>query len=183
MSTQTQKRRLALYHMTTTALFAAVMCLLCPWSIPIGIIPVSLGTFAVLITAGTIGSKRGTVAVLIYLLLGMAGLPVFSGMRGGAGVLLGPTGGYLIGYLLTAFVVGLAKNKKIWWFPILSVLGVALCYLCGTLWYMVSAGRTFLGALKLCVIPFLPYDAAKIVLATLLFPALSGVESKVSRRA
>ncbi len=179
----TVKNRLTIYRLCTVAMFAAVMCLLSPWAIPLGHVPITLGTLAVFLTAGTLGPVRGTCAVLVYLAIGAVGLPVFSGMKGGAGVLFGYTGGFLWGYLPAAAVIGFSRRlHKIWSFPPLCVLGTLLCYLCGTFWYMHLAGVSFAAALGVCVVPFLAFDASKIVLATLLLPALWRAADAMERR-
>ncbi len=170
--------------MTEVALMAAVLCVLAPFSIPIGEIPITLATFAVYLTAAILGSKKGTASVLIYLLIGMVGVPVFSNFTGGAAKLAGPTGGYLIGYLPCAFLVGflverefkaiknlngMAKNAFELIYSVLAmVLGTVLCYLFGTAWFMYQMSETYTvaQALAICVVPYLAFDTVKIVLAT-----------------
>ena len=90
---------------------AAVICVLGPLSVPIGPVPISLTNFAIYITMYVLDAKRGTIAYLIYMLIGLAGLPVFSGFSGGAGKLFGPTGGYIIGFLPMAFVIGVVIDR------------------------------------------------------------------------
>ena len=165
-----------------TALGAALMAI-CAWiSIPAEV-PFTLQTFAVFLVTGLLGLKCGTLSVLVYLLLGAVGLPVFSGFKGGLGSLMGVTGGYLIGFLFTALAVGLITKffgKKL---PALltgMVLGLILCYAFGSIWFMVlytrSSGAIAMTAvLAKCVIPFLPVDAVKIMLAALLVRRLSPV--------
>ncbi len=170
--------------MTEVALMAAVLCVLAPFSIPIGEIPITLATFAVYLTAAILGSKKGTASVLIYLLIGMVGVPVFSNFTGGAAKLAGPTGGYLIGYLPCAFLVGflaerefkaiknlngVAKNAfELIHSALAMVLGTVLCYLFGTAWFMYQMSETYTvaQALAICVVPYLAFDTVKIVLAT-----------------
>lgn len=170
--------------MTEVALMAAVLCVLAPFSIPVGEIPITLATFAVYLTAAILGSKKGTASVLIYLLIGMVGVPVFSNFTGGAAKLAGPTGGYLIGYLPCAFLVGLLVEKEFKDAKNLSgtartafefvrsvaamVLGTLVCYLFGTAWFMYQMSETYTvaQAIAICVIPYLAFDIVKIILAS-----------------
>ncbi len=161
--------------LTTTALMTAVICILGPLSIPIGPIPISLGTLAIYLTMYVLDKNRGTLAVLIYLLLGLVGLPVFSGFTGGAGKLFGPTGGFLIGYIPMAFLIGLAL-EKFWKKRIISVLLIEVAtwvlYMFGTIWLMIQANLTFKAALASAVIPFIVLDLAKIIIAAIVGPVL-----------
>lgn len=157
------------------AVMAAVICVLGPLSIPVGPIPVSLCNFAILITIYVLGMKRGTISVLIYLLLGLVGLPVFSGFSGGAAKLMGPTGGYLIGYIPMALIAGFFLEKfsrKIIPSFIGMVLGTAVLYALGTAWLAYSTGMTFRAALAAGVIPFIAIDCAKMAVAAILGPVL-----------
>ena len=110
---QVKRNRLTVYEMTLTGLMAAVLCVLGPVSLVIGVspVPISLGTLAVCLAAAVLGPRLGTLSCLLYLLLGLAGLPVFTGYTGGAGKLMGPTGGYLIGYLPLALTAGFAAAR------------------------------------------------------------------------
>ena len=154
---------------TLISLMAALMCMLAPISLPLGSIPISLSTFAVYIAAGILGNKRGTMAVLTYILLGAIGLPVFSGFSGGVQKLFGITGGYIIGYLPCVYISGhfikKAEEKK-WVYLIGLSLGTLACYTLGTLWFMLQASVTPLIALSTCVFPFIPGDIIKIIAAT-----------------
>ena len=157
------------------ALFAALIAV-CAWiSIP-ATVPFTIQTFAIFAALGLLGGKRGTVAVAVYLLLGAIGVPVFAGFQGGIGALLGTTGGYLLGFLLTALIVwGMEARfgSKTGVFLLSAVLGMLVCYAFGTAWYLVVYARTK-GAISLatalgwCVVPFLIPDAVKIALAVLL---------------
>ena len=157
------------------ALFVALIAV-CAWiSIP-ATVPFTLQTFAIFAALGLLGGKRGTVAVAVYLLLGAIGVPVFAGFQGGIGALLGTTGGYLLGFLLTALIVwGMEARfgSKTGVFLLSAVLGMLVCYAFGTAWYLVVYARTK-GAISLatalgwCVVPFLIPDAVKIALAVLL---------------
>ncbi len=157
------------------ALFAALIAV-CAWiSIP-ATVPFTLQTFAIFAALGLLGGKRGTVAVAVYLLLGAIGVPVFAGFQGGIGALLGTTGGYLLGFLLTALIewgMEARFGSKTGVFLLSAALGMLVCYAFGTAWYLVVYARTK-GAISLatalgwCVVPFLIPDAVKIALAVLL---------------
>ena len=156
--------------MTLTAVMAALICVAGPLTVAIGPIPLSLASFAVYLAGAVLGWKRGTLAVLLYLLIGSVGLPVFSGFSGGFQKLAGVTGGYLIGYLPCAFIAGLGagEQKSAWHLPVCMAAGTAALYILGTAWFMVQTGNGLAAALGLCVLPFLPGDAIKIVAATLI---------------
>lgn len=164
-------RSKALRVLTVNALFAALICVLSPIAVPIGAVPISLGLLGVLITAATLPPKQSVTAVAVFLALGLCGLPVFSGGNSGAMVFVGPTGGYLWSYLFTALLVSLlcrsATAGKLCT-TIACLAGVALCYLCGTLQYCLLTHSTPLSALLVCVLPFLPFDILKSILAALL---------------
>lgn len=158
-------------NMALCGLFAAVLAV-CAWlSIPMGDMVITLQTFGIFLTLGLLGGKWGSASVLVYLLLGAVGVPVFSGFRGGLGALLGTTGGYIFGFMLTALVYWLITSVKDT--PITRlvamVVGLLLCYGCGSWWYMtryLSTGSVTLGAVLLkCVVPFLLPDALKLALA------------------
>ena len=160
------------------ALFAALMAV-CAWvSVPVPrpFVPFTMQTFAVFAAALVLGGRRGLYAVIVYLLLGAVGLPVFSGFRGGIGVLLGTTGGYIIGFvgLALAYWFLTAKLGDSMTVKLLGcALGLAVCYAFGTAWFLVvyaaSTGPIgLMTALGWCVIPFLPPDAVKLALAAVL---------------
>ena len=160
--------------MTFTALMAALICVAGPLSVSIGPIPLTLATFAVYLAAAVLGSKRGTLAVALYLLIGLVGLPVFSGFSGGFQKLVGVTGGYLIGYLPGAWIGGMgvkpgqAAPGSRWRLPLFLALGTLAIYVLGTAWFVIQTGNGLVAALSLCVLPFLPGDAIKIGAASLL---------------
>ena len=157
------------------ALFAALIAVMSQLSLPIGPVPISMATFGVMLCGAMLGWKYGAAAVGVYLLLGLTGVPVFAGFRGGAGVLAGATGGYLIGYLPCAMLSGLPLPgvQKEWVGRcLLMEIGTVACYALGTLWFMHASGSAWWNAVGLCVAPFLPGDAAKIVLVAFLTPRL-----------
>lgn len=157
------------------AMFAAVMAV-CAWiSVPMTV-PFTLQTFGVFLTVGVLGGKRGTLSVLVYLLLGIVGLPVFSGFRGGAACIIGTTGGYIVGFLFTALVMWAMEallGKKNWVLILSMVIGLIVCYAFGTAWFVIVYTNTkgaigIWTALLNCVIPYLIPDAIKIALAFLI---------------
>ena len=151
----------------------------CAWiSIPLGPIPVTLQTFAVPFLGAVFGWKRGLASVAIYFIMGLIGIPVFSGFRAGVAVLFGPTGGYLLGFLLEVIVIGTAKliplkNRwaKMGVLYASMILGGLIVFAFGTLWFMTmykGAGEMSLSAaLMMCVVPYLAPDAVKAALAAL----------------
>ena len=169
------KRAGKLYPMTMTAAMAAVLAVVSPFALPLGPVPLSLCNMAVCLAAYVLGWRRGTAAVLIYLLLGAVGMPVFAGFTGGLSRLAGPTGGYILGYLPLAALTGLGverfPNRRL---PQLGgmVLGTAALYALGTAWYCVQGGVTPTAALAACVLPFLPGDGVKLVLLLAIGPAI-----------
>lgn len=153
----------------------AVLIAICSWiSIP-AVVPFTLQTFGVFMAVQTLGGKRGTMAVLIYILLGAAGVPVFAGFSGGIGVLLGSTGGYIIGFVFSALVMWFVQNifgRKTLVSIISMLLGLFVCYAFGTAWFMAVYARggseaSLLTVLGWCVIPFIIPDLIKIALAYL----------------
>ncbi len=163
--------------MVLIGLMAAVMCIMGPLSIaiPISPVPLSLTNLAIYITIYVLGTKLGTCSFLIYLLLGLVGLPVFSAFTGGPAKLLGPTGGYIIGFIPMALICGFFidrfMNRRLLHF-LGMVLGTAVCYLFGTVWLSFQAGLGLYAALWAGVIPFIPGDLFKIILVMIAGPAL-----------
>ena len=168
--------------MAYIALFA-VLIAVCAWiSIP-ATVPFTLQTFGIFLAVGVLGGKRGTLAVLVYLLLGAVGIPVFAGFSGGVGCLLGSTGGYLVGFLFTALVMWAMERlmgKKLWVLALSMLLGLVVCYAFGTVWFILVYARTtgeigLLTALGWCVFPYVLPDLIKIALALVLCRRLAGV--------
>ncbi len=146
-------------------------------SIPFGVVPVTLQTFVIYVSSALLGTKKSTVSVLVYLLLGCVGLPVFSGFRGGFGVLLGATGGYVAGFVLIALISGFIINrygKRIHVMIIAFLTGTVMCYLAGTLWYVFVylEGKGTEGVLSACVLPFVIPDILKITAAAFVSEAV-----------
>ena len=162
--------------LTYVALMAALMAV-CAWiTIPVGPVPFTMQTFAVFAALGLLWGKRGTLAVVVYLLLGLVGLPVFAGFSSGAAALLGPTGGFLVGFLASALVywgVTAKWGKSLPGMALAMGLGLVVCYAFGTVWFLLvytggGSAATLLGALTLCVFPYILPDLGKIALALVL---------------
>ena len=178
-------KSLPVRSLVLAALFSALLAV-CSWiSVPAAV-PFTLQTFAVFLTLLLLPARQGILAVAVYLLLGAAGLPVFSGFRGGPSALFGPTGGYLTGFLLTGLCALVFEKMKLSSFPMklcALVLGLLLCYAAGTAWFVLTytAGEITVGkALSMCVLPFLIPDAVKLALAALLARRLRPVIGKIS---
>ena len=169
-----QTRERPAYRLAACGVMAAVLCVLGPLSIPIGPVPVTLATLVVYLMAYLLGWKWGTVSCLVYLMVGMAGLPVFSGYRAGTGALLGPTGGYLIGYLPMALLSGwvMERTDKRVLHLLGMILGTAFCYLLGTAWFCWQGGYTVGAAMGLCVLPFIPFDLVKMLVVLAVGPVV-----------
>ena len=169
-SKATSKSKAALLDLVFVALFAAVMTVCAQIQIPFGQVPFTLQTLGVFIAASLLGWKRGTLSVIVYVLLGLAGVPVFAGFSGGIGVLFGPTGGYIIGFIFTALIVGLMTEKlgKKLWVEIVSMI-------LGTVWFMFQMKMGLVESLLLCVVPYLIADALKIAFSAVLVNRLDKV--------
>ena len=156
-------------HMTVyAALFAALTAVGAYLAIPVGPVPIVLQNLFVLLTGLLLGSRWGVAAVGIYLLAGACGLPVFAGGMGGIGRLIGPTGGYLLGYLPAVYLIGLISEKsdKRAVFDVLAMIcGSIIVYACGVTWLKVLSGMSWSKTLVLGMYPFLIGDALKIAVA------------------
>jgi biotin transport system substrate-specific component len=160
-------------YLTLIGLMTAVTCILGPLSIaiPISPVPISFTNLAIFFSAIILGWKKGTVSFLVYLLIGFAGVPVFSSFTAGPGKLLGPTGGYLIGFIFLALIAGFFVDKfpgKIYMHVLGMALGMVVTYLLGTGWLAYQANMSFQAALFVGVIPYIPGDIVKIIIALVL---------------
>jgi len=179
-------QRIKTYDMICIAIFAVLMAV-CSWiSIPT-VVPFTMQTFGLFLTLGVLGGKRGTMAVVIYILLGAVGLPVFAGFSSGLGVLMGTTGGYILGFLFSGLLYWLLEktgSDRRWVQIAAMVLGMVTYYVFGTIWFMAVYTRTT-GAVGLtavlgwCVFPFIVPDLIKMGLAL----TLSGRLKKIMQRA
>lgn len=171
MNSTTTKNKI--YFMTTYAIITALICIFAPMSVPIGPIPISLTNLILYFAIYLLGTKGTAVSYVVYLLLGIVGLPIFSGYEGGPAKLVGPTGGYLIGFFFIIFVAGITfeKVQGKWRIPLTilgMIIGTAIAYTFGTIWFIYQAKCDLAYALTICVVPFVPFDLAKIAVATIL---------------
>ena len=176
-----ERQRSKTYDMAYISMFSVIIAI-CSWiSIPMTV-PFTLQTFGVFAAVGILGGRRGTISVLLYILLGAIGVPVFAGFSGGLGVLTGNTGGYIVGFLFSALVMwGMEKafGKSRLVLGISMVLGLLACYTVGTVWFMVvyaqGAGSVALmTVLGWCVIPFVIPDMVKIAAALFISKRIAG---------
>lgn len=157
--------------MIQAALMAALTAVGAYLIIPIGPVPITLQTFFVLLSGRLLGKKYGVLAQITYLLLGAVGLPIFSGGQGGLGILLGPTGGFLISFIAASWIAGHYSGKRE---KDLFILGAAVLsnYLIGSIYFSFITGTNLFEALSMTVIPFVPGDLLKIVLVLTIAPLI-----------
>lgn len=165
--------RMSTKSLVQVALFAALIAVLAQISIPLpGGVPLTLQTFAIFLAGSLLGARRGALSVLVYILLGAVGIPVFASGKAGAGVLLGPTGGYLIGFVIGAFVLGWLverSNRPRFTLMALGMLAaIVISYSLGTIQFVLVTRMPLLPALGLAVLPFLPLEVGKLFLAAAL---------------
>ena len=167
-----------IYDMVLCSMFAAVCCVLSPITIPIGAVPVGFGILAVVFTAAVLGPVRGFISVAVYLMLGLF-LPIFSGGQNGFSAYPSHTGGYIWSYLIVALVVGAltqikVKNKVLEavLYSLFCFVGVIICYACGTAQFMLVTGYDLQTSLTACILPFIPFDTAKCILAGITAPKI-----------
>jgi biotin transport system substrate-specific component len=160
------------------ALFVGVMTV-CSWfALFVGSVPVTFQTFGICLTAGLLGGKRGFIAVAAYIALGLCGVPVFAGFTGGIAKLATPTGGYILGFLFAAPIIGVASDrnrlsqtkKSGWRLAIFCIIGLLVCYVVGMAWFILfmvhtADGVSVSAAFLTCVGPYVPFDFLKIGVA------------------
>jgi biotin transport system substrate-specific component len=162
------KSRLTVKHMVQCGISAALLAISAWLSIPMPQVSFTMQSFAVFFTLGLLGGRRGCISIVIYLLMGAVGLPVFSGFRGGLGILMGVTGGYIWGFLVAGLLywaVTAVFGQKTRIRLAAMILGMAACYVCGTVWYQYIYGGNFWAVMTVCVLPYLLPDGIKILLA------------------
>lgn len=181
MSNTGKKKFFTVKSLVTIALLAAVICVLGPLSIniPISPVPISFTLIGIYLATFVLDKFKATIAVVLYILIGLVGAPVFSNFSGGPSKLAGPTGGYIIGFIFTAFICGLFidrkydnKVKAVILYVVGMILGLVVCYAFGTIWFSISLEKTIAESLALAVIPYLPADAAKIAFAVIIGPQI-----------
>ena len=175
MDTKTERSKTT--DMALTGMMTALICILGPLSIPVPVspVPVSLVQLGIYLSVYILGKRRGTLAVLLYVIIGAVGLPVFSGFSGGFAKLVGPTGGYILGYVFMAYFAGLVIERSSG--DIIAVfagfaVANALCYVPGTLWLSFQMGTGFKKALLLGVVPYVPADLIKTIAAMIICPVI-----------
>lgn len=161
--------------MVLCAVFSALICIFSVMTIPIGVVPISMAVFGILLTSIILGWKKAAISVLVFILLGTVGIPVFAGFKSGVGVLLGPTGGYIWSFIFVAITVGALTSKlhtnKVAALAVIlgaSLIGVIVCYTFGTIQFMIVSKNDLIKSLSLCVYPFIVVDILKCVGATLI---------------
>lgn len=155
------------------ALFAAIIALVAPFAIVIGPVPITFTLFALALVAFVGGSGMGAVATGIYILMGVIGMPVFSGFKGGLSAFMDPTGGFIFAYIFIALILGQCvktDNKAVT--GMLFALALAVCYISGTVWYMFITKASLVTALTLCIVPFIPFDIIKLIVAYIVAKAI-----------
>ncbi len=160
----------SVFMLAASGVMTAVICILAPCSIPIGAVPISLTNLVIYISLYVLGTKRTVISYLTYLLIGLVGMPVFSGFSGGAGKLFGPTGGYLIGFIPMAIIAGKVIDRftNRWYLCLAGMItGTMVCYGIGTAWLVYQTGMNFVEAMFAGIIPFIPGDLIKMIIAIL----------------
>ncbi len=156
--------------LTIPALFTALIAVLSPISIPIQPVPFTFSLLAIFLTGALLPPKQAFFSTLTYVMLGVVGLPVFAGFRGGLSVILGFTGGFIIAYPIMVFVIALAvksgKNKSIIFAPLGMLISLVICYTLGCAWYAFVAKSSFSQAFSLCIAPFILFDIIKLFIAS-----------------
>lgn len=155
------------------ALFAALTAVLSQIVIPIGPVPINLATFAVFCAGAFLGARLGAISMTVWVVLGAVGVPVYTMFRGGPGVLMGPTGGYIVGYVAAAFLIGLVverwnQKNDLYRYGIAMLLGSITYFAIGTAWFMFIMNTSLIEAMMTCVLPFIPGDLFKIAAAAVL---------------
>lgn len=161
-------------NLTLRAILAATICVIAPFALPAGAIPITLASFIIFVVSACTELKFSIPAIFIYILLGAIGLPVFSGFSGGLQAITGLTGGYIIGYIPCAVLIGLlcGKYNKKYIYPVSMLAGTVVCYACGTAWFILQTKNSVGTALATCVLPFVLGDAIKIFAASVVSFAL-----------
>jgi len=163
------KAQIYTINLVLTAMFTAIICVLSQIQIPIQTIPFTLGLLAIFLTGALLKPRYAFLAVLVYLLLGAVGVPVFAGFSAGLHILTGPTGGYLMSFPFVALITSFFCNKFRRYTPLALTCGMLVsllvCYLLGTIWFCFVTEYTFFAALNLCVFPFILFDLSKIALS------------------
>lgn len=159
------------------AIFAALTAILSQISIPLPFtpVPINLAMISVFIAGGLLGTKIGAISQLVYVIIGAIGVPVYANFTGGPGILVGPTGGYIVGYIIATIIIGVIAKRledSIYSYTVAMVAGILGCYFVGTAWFMHITQSGLIEALLMCVVPFLIGDILKIILSAFLVKKL-----------
>lgn len=181
--TPKSQRKSAVLDIVYIALFIAIITVCSQIYIPLGLVPFTLQTLGVFVTAALLGLKRGTISIILYLVIGLIGIPVFAEFSGGISLVFAPSFGYILGFILTSVTVGLCTKffgKRIIPLIISMVIGLLLCYVVGTIWFITVYNlqgnvMDIATALGYCVVPFLIPDACKIIVSTVLVNRLDKI--------
>lgn len=182
MTTITEKKGFTTQDITYIGLFT-VLIAICSWiSIPTTV-PFTLQTLGVFLTIGLLGGKRGTISIIIYIVLGAVGLPLFAGFSGGVGIIMGNTGGYILGFLFTGLIMWAIEKlfgNSYLTLAVSMIIGLIVCYAVGTLWFITvytqnTGSIGVISVLGLCVFPFIIPDLIKIIVALYLTKRLKKV--------
>lgn len=176
-TTPQANRSISTQNMVIIGLITAITCIIAPFSIPLPFspVPITLTNLVLYISPYILGTKKSTISYIIYLLLGTVGLPIFSGFAGGLGKLVGPTGGYLIGFIFLVAITGIFVEKCGSHRALVligMILGTAVCYIFGTFWLAKQLEMTFMAALAVGVTPYLIGDFVKMIIAICIGPVL-----------
>lgn len=179
--TTTWRTGMSVRSMARTAIFTALLAVMSQIAIPLPMVPINLGLLAVYLAALLLTRREALWSVCLFLMLGAIGVPVFAGFRGGPEALVGKTGGYLLGYVLTAGVVAslAPRAASAWQRAAACALGLLCCLVPGTLWFMLLTGLSLPVSLGYTVWPFLPGDAIKIAIAAMAAPQLKSALRRV----
>ncbi len=159
------------------ALFTAIICICSMITIPLSPIPVNLALFALLLTAFLLPANESVISTAVYISLGVIGLPVFAGMQGGIGVIAGPTGGFIIGYIPFVVCISLLKGdgNSLLKNCVALFVGYTLCYLIGGVWLATVTGSVSPAASIVSILPFIPADIMKAACALILVKKIKGL--------
>lgn len=178
--------KLSIQDMCMIGMFTAIIVIMAQISIPMPMgVPMTMQTFAITLAAIVMGAKNGTIASLIYVLLGAIGVPVFANFSGGVGIVVGATGGFIMAFPIMALIIGLGadfykKNRA--WLIVGILVGTVVNYIGGTLWYCFVTGNGFMAGLAGCVLPFIPTAIIKAVLAVIVgMPVRTRVVAAICR--
>lgn len=169
------KTKTTTYELVLMAIMASIMCLLGPLALPIGLVPVSLTNLVIYFAVYLLGTKKGTISYIVYLTLGIFGLPVFSKGASGLAQLVGPTGGYLFGFIFMALICGVVIEKSNYKFipcMIGMIVATIVDYMMGTVWFCIQQDCGIGYALGVCVFPFIIGDITKMALAACICPVI-----------